>query len=389
MDNEKKGKSLHLGVNTLFHVPGDVGGTEVYLRELLLAIVQEFPNMPITLFTHLDNDSVMREIFAGKVNVHFERLAFRASVRPLRIILEQLWMPMRVLRSRVNVLWSPGYTTPFWAGCPQVVTIHDLQYKSYPEDLTYLERMTLDLLVRVACRVSQQIICVSEFSKSELVRHRFATPEKIAAILEGVDPSFGEEVKDQEAVREMYKVVPPDKKYILCVAHTYPHKNVHMLVEAFHLIKDKIPHDLVLVGKPRRGEKLLQECLHQDGPNQRIHRFAEGVTYKALKLLYKQADLFVLPSLYEGFGLPVLEAMMSGTPVITSANASLAEVGGDYAFYSKMINGSELAGKIIEVLACSEKERSDLVCHAQKWAGNFLWERAAHQTVKVLKSSLQ
>ncbi|EKD34313.1 MAG: glycosyl transferase, group 1 [uncultured bacterium] len=379
-----EGNPLHLGVNTLFHVPGDVGGTETYLRELLLAIARNYPQLRITLFTSLDNDPLMRRLFVAYPQVTTWCLPFRAANRPMRIVMEQLWLPLVVRRSKVEVLWSPGYTAPFWAHCPQVVTVHDLQYKSHPDDLSRLERLTLDTLVRMACKKCDKIIAVSEFSKNEIVRFGFAPPGKIAAVLEGVDPSFGVEMPVSAAPDELQPVLSSTKPYILTVAHTYPHKNVHLLVEAFGSIYKEIPHNLVIVGKERLGESAVRQAVGRLPCLERLIRFQNGVSFDSLKHLYRHADVFVLPSVYEGFGLPVLEAMMAGTPVVSSRMASIPEVAGDHALYY-LSGDSESLGKQIKAAVAMESEQKTTWCErAKDWAARFSWQQAAHDTVEVL-----
>ncbi len=377
---------MHIGINTLFHVPGDVGGTETYLRELLLAIARKYPDLPVTLFTHLDNDSLMKSIFSGFPSFSYNCLPFKASRRPLRIMAEQLWLPVRVRKSAVNVLWSPGYTAPFWVRCPQVVTIHDLQYKTHPEDLSWLERTTLDTLVRIACKKSTNIIAVSEFSKSEIVKFGFAPSEKIHAVLEGVDESFGVTVNGSDVRTELKQHMPVGEPYILCVAHTYPHKNVHLLIDAFNEIKQVIPHNLVIVGKARLGEPAVVSAVDRLDEKNRLFRLKGGVAFDMLKFLYQQADLFVLPSSYEGFGLPVLEAMMAGTEVVCSRNASIPEVGGACASYVQNLTASDIAHTIVEVVNNNEEKRNKQKKDARKWAETFTWERAAEATVRLLCS---
>lgn len=373
----------HLGVNTLFHVPGDIGGTETYLRELLLAIAREYPQIRLTLFTSLDNDPLMQRLFAGHEQVATHCLPFRAANRPLRIVLEQLWLPLAVMRSGVEVLWSPGYTAPFWAPCPQVVTVHDLQYKSHPDDLSRLERFTLDALVRMACRRCRKIIAVSEFSKSEIVRFGFAPDDKIVAVLEGVDLSFAETVAAAEVADELRQVLSSNTPYILTVAHTYPHKNVHLLVEAFGLIYKDVPHNLVIVGKERLGEPAVRRAVENLPCPERLIRFPQGVSFPALRYLYQNAAVFVFPSVYEGFGLPVLEAMMAGAPVVTSRMASIPEVAGEHAFFYR--NGDVVSLEHQIRLAIDMKDGQEMWCkRGQDWAGRFSWQQAAHNTVDVL-----
>jgi glycosyltransferase involved in cell wall biosynthesis len=372
---------MRIGINTLFLVPGDVGGTEVYLRENLKEMVQANTGDTFILFTTLDNDHCLRHDFAGCGNVKFVRLPLNASIRPLRIIAEQTLLPWKVSHEKIDVLWSPGYTAILISPCPQVVTIHDLQYKSHPEDLGLLERITLDFLVRNGCKKCASIIAVSNFSRSEIVRHDFAPEQKIHVVHEGVDPAFGEPTNTDVS---SIVGIPPNIPYILCVAHTYPHKNVHLLVQAFALLIEEIPHHLLLVGKARRGEDKVAESLASVAHRQRVHR-VDSISYDQLKAVYQGADLFVLPSEYEGFGLPVLEALLAGVPAITIRKASLPEVGGDCAIYVEENMPRNLAATIRYLCDLPVEERAHLIQRGKEWARDFSWKQSAEGTLKVLK----
>jgi len=380
------GEKRRIGVNTLFHVPGDVGGTEIYLRQNLQAMARAGRGLTLVLFTTNANDTVLRDDLSGTGCVEFVRLNFSAANRPLRIVAEQTLLPQAVRRNNVDVLWSPGYTAPFWCSCPQAVTVHDLQYKSHPEDMTFLERRTLDFLVRSACRRSNAIIAVSEFSKEEIIRYDFAPRNRIFVVHEGVDGHFAQpgpkEATGDPAVNEL---LASDRKFILCVAQTYPHKNVHVLVDAFSLLRDKIPHHLVLVGNPRRGEKRLRQSLARFPHPDRIHRLS-GLNAAELKRMYQQADCFVLPSVYEGFGLPVLEAMMAGAPVVALRKASIPEVGGSHAFYASENKPESFAEAISHVLQLTEAEKRSHVRRGRQWATSFTWQKSAAETIGILES---
>ncbi|MCI5165665.1 MAG: glycosyltransferase family 1 protein [Candidatus Electrothrix sp. GM3_4] len=373
---------MRIGVNTLFLVPGDVGGTEIYLRRNLLAMVAENPQDVFVLFTTLDNQELFRDELKAFANVEYLGLPFRAAIRPLRIVYEQLLLPWYVCKSKVDVLWSPGYTAPALCNCPQAVTIHDLQYKSHPDDLTFLERITLDFLVRTACRQCDVVIAVSAFSKEEILRYDFAAEQKVHAVPEGVEPDFSCPVTEEEVVR----LPVAGKPYILCVAHTYPHKQVHLLIEAFSRLAGEIPHHLVLVGRPRRGEGRVEDSLAACTASDRVHRFL-SLEYTELRSLYQQADVFVLPSEYEGFGLPVLEALLAGAPVVTTDKASLPEVGGDCAVYVQQSCPEEFAEAIAHVLGKSPSQRTEMIDKGRAWAQGFTWKKSAARTLQILRDA--
>lgn len=380
-------RPMRLGINTLFLVPGDVGGTETYLRETLLTLLQVYPETQFVLFTNNENDQLLRALCAGNDNVSFVCLNFNAANRPLRIILEQIKLPFIARKHNLDLLWSPGYTAPFFAPCPKAVTICDLQYKSYPEDMSTLERVTLDILVRGACRRCDAVLAISEFSRQEILRYGFAGPDRVHAVLLGVDPSFARPFPEAEKTKQLQELLPSSTTpFILCVAHTYPHKMVHLLIEAFNQVMNRIPHNLVLVGRARRGESLVKQAVDASPDKSRVIRFSEGLPYRKLQLLYQSADIFVLPSVYEGFGLPVLEAMMAGAPVITTNEASLPEVAGDHALRMKEKSATALSEQIMSLLTLDHQQRVQLTKAARAWAQTFTWQRSARQMFGVFQT---
>lgn len=243
----------------------------------------------------------------------------------------------------------------------------------------WFERWVLDALVRIACKRSRLIFTISEFSKREVVKYGFAAAEKIEAVLLGVDQSFATIVPEAERWNTLKEFFPQNVPYILCVAHSYPHKNVHLLVKAFGRLCETLPHTLVLVGKPRRGETALVEAIAGLPCQERVVRFSAGLPYGTLQMLYQGADIFVLPSAYEGFGLPVIEAMMAGIPVVTAREGSLPEVGGEYVIYVAELSAESLAHSIGRVARLSWQERQECITKARQWAYGFTWQRSAEK----------
>ena len=383
---------MRLGINTLFLVPGDVGGTETYLRETIIAAVSEFPEVEFILFTNLENNLLFTELFANQNNVRCVCLKFKASIRPLRILVEQFILPFAVLKHYCDLLWSPGYTAPFFSFCKQVVTVCDLQYKKFPEDMSRLERMALDFLVRGACRQCDAVLAISEFSRHEIIKYKFADERKIHTILLGVDSSFGTPIAEVEKQQCLEKF-SLDKPYILCVAHSYPHKKIDVLIEAFAKIESVISHNLVVVGRPRRGEHFLTMALESLKGKDRYFRFTEGLPYQTLQILFQAADMFALPSAYEGFGLPVIEAMLAGVPVITTREGALKEITGGHAFCVDRINSQSFAEQMLKVSLLADEERATKINAAKQWAESFTWKKSAQDMFavfnKVITSSTE
>ena len=376
---------MRIGVNTLFLIPGEVGGTETYLREVLLAMAKFFVDIEWVLFTNRENDEYLRRIFGEFPQFAFHPLPLRATNRCARIIREQVDLPFRVAASRVDVLWSPGYTAPFFVPCPQAVTIPDMQYRRYPEDLTFLARIATDILVRMAARRCRCVLAISEFSRREILTFTHAREETVRAVHLAAEPAFAQPLPEDIKRQRLKRLLSSEKPYILCIANTYPHKNVHSLVEAFGQILEKIPHQLVLVGKPRLGEPDVQTALSRMPPDtSRIQRLLQ-VDYKDLFALYQGADLFVFPSLYEGFGLPVLESMMSGVPVLTTRCGSIPEVGGEKVCYFDHTSSTDLAQQMIHIVSWKSDYRKIQIMEAQKHACQFSWHQTAAKTIECLK----
>ena len=375
--------SIHIGVNTLFLIPGEVGGSETYFCQTLDAICRHDNKAGFTLFTNSENHSFLKSFFGKYQRVKFSKLNFKASNRFARILREQFELPFKVQRAGVDVLWSPGYTAPAIVNCPQAVTIHDMQYKHHPEDLTWLAMCTTDLLIKMASFRAQNFLTVSEFSKSEIIRYVNIPKKKIHVTYLAADDFADKTLSNDEVTKIVSKWIPTTEKYILTVANSYPHKNLHTLIDALAHIENRIPHRLVIIGKPRLGEgRLIESMLRISNPDRVIRIF--GLPRKALFALYRSADLFVFPSLYEGFGLPVLEAMMSMVPVVTTTKASIPEVGGDFVVYVREPSPESFADAIRDVLAWPSNKRYDVVNAAKKWAERFSWEKTASQTLDAL-----
>ncbi len=378
---------MRVGVNALFLIPGEVGGTETYLCETLTAIARNHGDISLVLFTNNENHAPLKERLGGFTQIEFVNLGFNATNRYARIIREQFQLPSLVKKAGVDVLWSPGYTAPFFSACPQVVTIPDMQYKSHPQDMTLLARITTDFLVKLAAQRSRRIIAISEFSKKEIVRFTTARIETIDVIHLAADPGFGKRGADAEASRALQSAGIAGKPYILCISNTYPHKNINALVEAFGEVLDEIPHRLVLIGRPRFGEPAVRAAIASLKDSSRVLRI-QYLPFHDLAAIYQSADLFVFPSLYEGFGLPVLEAMIAGTPVVANRTASIPELGGNCIYYTDGHGSHDLALAMRKALAMDVAQRRDWCEKAHVQARSFSWRATADGTVECLRRAI-
>ena len=364
---------VRLGVNALFYLPGEVGGSETYLLETLRALGRRGDAPDLVLFANAENERKLRAEFPRAEVVES---GVEATSRMVRILAEQIHLPGLVRRARVDALWSPGYTAPAFCSCPQVVSILDMQYKRFPQDVSWLAARAMDVLYPAAARRCQAVVSISEFAKEEVV-HCLGIPSgKVTVTLLAADPAFG--IPDGP---------PPETvqgaPYLLCVAHTYPHKNVGMLVRAFNRIAGEIPHRLALVGKGRFGEREVAAAL-EESPEGRVIRFV-GLRRRELVALYQSADWFVFPSLYEGFGLPVLEAMRAGVPVLTTREASIPEIGGECVRYADGRDEAGFADALRAAANLPRAERARQAEAARKRSEGFTWDASADALWQVVE----
>jgi glycosyltransferase involved in cell wall biosynthesis len=286
----------------------------------------------------------------------------------------------------LGLFHAPGFVLPLFNSLPGVVTVHDLAYLLYPAHFPTKRRHYFQWLVPPSLRRARRIITVSENSKRDLCRLLAVPEEKVRVIYNGVEPQFRVATQPAlvERVRAKYELPP---KIVLSVGVLEPRKNLERLVQAFALLRQRgIEHRLVLVGAAGWGYENLLRLPRELGLDDAV-RFLGFVSQADLPLLYNAADLFVYPSLYEGFGLPALEAMACGTPVVVSHVSSLPEVVGDAGV---LVDPHSVEGIAEAIYRClrSDGLREELREAGLKQAARFSWHEAARQTLQVYREVL-
>jgi len=274
------------------------------------------------------------------------------------------------------------YTIPPRMLCPTVTTIHDVSFKRYPEFFSFKDRWILNRAVKFAKKHAARIIAPSDFTKSELVALYGVDPEKITVTYEGHDDQFRTMIGKEAvlAVAEKYGI---ESAYVLTVGVIQPRKNLHRLLEGFAQFKTAHPceHKLVIVGKYGWMEAGLEKQIEDLGLADDV-LLTGYVPYEDLPALYSAADVFVYPSVYEGFGLPPVEAMACGTPVITGNQASLPEIVGEAGLMVDPFDSDAFADALERVLF-DRLLRAEMFALGLDQVANFSWDAMARRTLEI------
>ncbi|HVS05249.1 MAG TPA: glycosyltransferase family 1 protein [Candidatus Dormibacteraeota bacterium] len=310
----------------------------------------------------------------------FELVRIWPSQALLRI---PIAMPRAVRRHRSDIL-HVTYVAPPAARCATVVTVHDLSFAVYPQAVPWRTRLILTPLVPPSVRRASRVIAISEHTRADLIRRYRLAPEKVAVIHLAPSSAF----RPLPDARHQALPGGVSDPFILAVGSLEPRKNLLRLIDAFaSLVSDvQFPGKLVLVARQQPAAHPLVRALRRHGLEDRVV-FTGYLSEAALNLLYNRAALFVYPSLYEGFGLPPVEAMASGCPVVASSASALPETLGNAAVLVDPTSTSALAGAMRSVLERDDLRR-ELREKGLRRAASYSWEKVARQTHAVYAEAL-
>lgn len=326
------------------------------------------------------------------------------SVKKLSALLfwTQTAFAFEILRNKPDVLWMPVHNIPLLKkrDLKTVVTVHDLAFKIFPEYFTKKDLLKLNKLSDMAIMKSDRIIAISQSTKNDILKfYPEISEEKINVIHHGFDAEIFQKKYSAEITEELLKSYNllastreddcsstrsgKAKSYLLYVGAIQPRKNLEVLISAFEKIKfDKPELKLVIAGSPAwKAEKTLEKIDRSGFKNDII--ITGNLDFKKIAVLYQNAKMFVFPSLYEGFGIPVLEAMASGTPVVCAKNSSLIEAGGEAALYFKTGDPGDLAVRINEIIE-NETLTENFIQKGFEHIKKFSWEKCARETLDYL-----
>lgn len=370
---------MRIGINGLL-LSSDAGyrqsGIDRYLRGLLSALPGALGEDQLTVYTEAGAIDPQ-----GRFAVHSAPGFTRK--RSLRIGWEQVGLPRMIRQDRLDLFHGAAFSLPARLPVPGVVTIHDLGFWRWPEQVPRRRGMYLARAVMSAVKQAERVIAVSEATKRDVVEILGVEPERVDVTPLGVDARFrrpaGEEIVTFRQANELAR------PYILAVGTREPRKNLPALIRAFAAVKDEIPHDLVHAGGAGWLPDELDLAIAEADLGDRL-RFVDFVPHDELPLWYSAADCFVIPSLYEGFGLPLLEAMACGVPSIASNRSSLPEVAGDAAYLCEP-DTDAVAAALTTVLHDAEL-RQQLREAGPERATQFTWHRTAELTVNSYRKAV-
>ncbi|MDQ6750185.1 MAG: glycosyltransferase family 4 protein [Actinomycetota bacterium] len=373
--------SMRVGLNLIYLVPGETGGMEVVARELIPALVAAAPQVHFTAFINREASEEGGRAWGELIPA--VTVPVRARNRLEWVRGEQTLLPPLAARSGVDVVHSLASTAPAWGRFRRVVTVHDLIYRFYPETHGGLRAQGMRLLVPLGARRSHRVIADSRSTRDNLVEHLRVPTEKIDVVPLGVGAARSVSAPEPD-VRARYDL--GERTVVLTVSAKRPHKNLVRLLEAVALIPPEERPVLVLPGYATDHERELRErarSLGVDGDT----RFLQWIPSEDLEGLYALATCFVFPSLYEGFGLPVLEAMARGLPVACSDRSALVEVAGDAALRFDPEDPRAIAQALTRLLD-DDAERERLRRGGLEQARRFSWTAAARGVLASYERAL-
>ena len=363
---------MKIGVNATYLIPGAVGGTEIYLRHLLQALAESNGGHHYEVLINRESEGTQLAPVAPGI---VERpTGVPARSRPLRILWEQTVLPW--LSRQYDVLFNPGFTAPWFGPVPSVTTFHDLQYRQHPEYFRPLDRWAWRVVLDRVAAHSARIVCISETTRQAFLRFYPEAASRTVRVYSGVDPQFF--------------TLPwrPDRQrpYLLSVATLHPHKNLLRLLRAFATFRRAVTEArLVLAGMRGFASHAVASAIRE------LHLEAAveipgWLPRRELYALYQGAWALVAPSRYEGFGLPVLEALAMGVPVICSSIPVFRELAADAVWYFDPDSDQQLCDAIARIWQ-DEALRQRLSASGPGRARSFRWEATATAMVEVFAAA--
>lgn len=363
---------FRIGINALYLIPGQVGGSEIYLRCLLRALARIDQENSYFIFT---NRETQPDIAPAADHFQVVPQPVRATFRPMRLLWEQTILPREAARLRLDVLFNPGFTAPVWCPCPTATLFFDLQYKRHPQYFRWFDLPFWKLFLWASVRRSTTLAAASFETHRDMVRFYSLRPDSVRTIELGVDEHFFHLAERRRTESQ--------QRFLLCVSTLHPHKNLDRLVRAFARFRDLRPeYRLVIAGMRGFYADQLERTIHALKLDDHV-TLTGWIPREDLYDLYVRADAFLYPSTFEGFGLPVLEALAAGVPTACSNIEPLRSLAGEAALQFHPEEEDQIRDAMLRLVG-DEDLRRRLVAAGPETAKKFSWERTASLTRSFL-----
>jgi len=354
-----------------------------YSRWLIKSVAQYYPNNQYRLYTP--------RIRNNRHKTDLDKVKNIVAITPGRIFLASWWRSQGIVKTlrcdEVALYHGLSHELPFGikeSGIKSVLTVHDLIFMRFPQYFKWIDRLIYKAKLNYACRTADSIVAISQKTKDDLIELLNIDAAKIEVIYQGCDTSFS--LYQSETYRaQIRKKYDLPKRYVLTVGTIEERKNLLLLVKSLLHTKDSVR--LIVVGKPTAYTEEVKQFINTNHLAGRIV-FLHNVSFEELPALYQLSTLFVYPSRYEGFGIPVIEALNSGTPVIAATGSCLEEAGGPDSLYVNPDDEEDLAKKINKVWN-SPTVRQHMVTKGFEYAKNFNHEKLTGQLMELYQKTLK
>ncbi|HEY0736887.1 MAG TPA: glycosyltransferase family 1 protein [Herpetosiphonaceae bacterium] len=373
-------RPIHFAINAhlLSPEPGyRQAGVSEYIDQIMRHLWALTPDERWTVYVP---PGVTRETLSAPEHVRLHASRFQTSKPTTRILWEQAIAPAALLRDRPNILFCPLNVVPMLASCPTIVMVHDLAFLRYKMHKP-AKRFYLSVLTWLSVKRASHVLTVSEFTRREVMELLHVPDYKVSAVPNGRKEDFGPVEPEVVARFRAQNDLPP--QFLLTVGTLEPRKNIATLIRAYAEAKDRLGMPLLIGGGKGWLYDEIFALVNELGLQQDV-RFIGFIPREQLQLYYAAATGFVYPSLYEGCGLPLLEAMSVGTPVVTSDAGALVEVAGDAALIVPATDVTQMAEALVRI-SQDEPLRAELRAKGLARAQNFSWRAAAKETLHWLQ----
>lgn len=364
---------MRIGI-MLRHYEQHGGGLKVHTRSLL----------PRLLRAGAEHDFVLMYRNPDLIGTHEEypNVQEVALDVPGSVTWDQIAVPWLERKNPVDVIFNPKFAVPFFGRAKKVFVLHGSEWFQIPEAYPWYDRTYNQIALPAYCKHADAFITPTRKGKEDAIEITDVESSKVHPVHHGYEERF-RVIDDERRLKEVEAEYDLPSKFILWLGQHYPPKNVGRLFKAFGSLTDRIDHDLVVTGERRWGTDQDLELLDQMGINERVH-FTGWVTDEDLPALYNLAEVFAFPSFYEGFGLPLLEAMACGCPVVTSKTGAPPEVVADAGLLVDPYSVDEIAEGILKVVTDDERQR-EMRKKGLNRVESFSWEQSARETLEVIE----